>query len=85
MHTIRVTSYLGDRDDMLEVLVIGPYPDVESRDAAIERLDQLPEVRGNLDLEPSELDPAGADWSATADAVADATSMEDIHDALFGR
>ncbi len=84
MHTIRVTSYLGDLDDEREILIIGPYPDADAVNAAIDRLDRLPDVRGNLDLEPSKIPPDAAEFSTSAESVAAATRMEDIADALFG-
>lgn len=82
MHTIRVTSYLGDMDDLREVNIIGPYPNEADRDEAIERLDALPDVRGNLDLEPSQMNPDGVDNRCSAEAVAHAQSMDDIAKAL---
>jgi hypothetical protein len=85
VHTIRVTSYLGDMDDMKEVVVIGPYPDEADRDAAIERLDRLPDVRGNLDLEPSRIPPDAAVYSATAEQAAAADTLDALAAALYGR
>lgn len=84
MHTIRVTNYLGDRDDMMEILIIGPYPTEADRDAALDRLAKLPGVRGNFDLEPSQLGVLGADFSSSAEKLDNARDYHDIHRALFG-
>ena len=82
-YSIQVTNYWGDYDSLHDVLVIGPYPTREARDADLDRLSRLPDVYGLAGLTPSRLSTEGAYKSATPEEVANAANLEDLVCALY--
>lgn len=90
MYSIKVINYLGDREDMEQTNLIGPYPTSEARDADVQRLNALPKVYGNLRFVPSHLDPGDSrntqPWghSATAEEIANTGQLNDVMGILFG-
>lgn len=83
IHSIQVTNFWGDYDSLHDVLVIGPYPTREARDADLERLSRLPDVYGSAGLAPSRLGTEGAYRSATPEEVANVANLEDLVCALY--
>ena len=80
--SIHVVDYVGDLDSLNEINLIGPFDTVQERDAMIDRLSALPDMRGDYEFHPSTLDPAnGCDLVATPEAAAKITDGEDIWDA----
>lgn len=83
MFSIRVVNYLGDYDDLGDLLLIGPYDTQRERDADLRRLAGLPEVYGNVELEPSTVDPAATRLRATPAEVADVADVYDLVHTLY--
>lgn len=83
MHTIRVVNYLGDYDDMDEMILIGPYATADERNAALLRLEAVPGVRGNLTFHPSVSNPLHADVSASAWQVAEVNNLDELVEAIW--
>lgn len=84
--TIRVTNYCGDEDDLRAVLIIGPYPAVEARNADMARFAALPGVYGNAAFGPSRIPatPATSDECVHPDKLADVRDCEDLMLRLYG-
>lgn len=78
MHTIRVTNYWGDYDDLNDLLIIGPYGNREARDRDIARLAQLDDVPGSATFAPSTISPDAADSSAAPDRLTNAANLDDL-------
>jgi hypothetical protein len=83
-HSIRAIDYTGDLETLRDVYLLGPFPSAGERDGEIQRLYQLPGMRGSYDFEASELDPAsGAHAAVTATAAAQVRSADDLERAFF--
>lgn len=80
--SIRVLNFCGDRDDLNDLNLIGPYPTAEARDRDIRRLDGLPDVYGSLTFEPSQQNPNAAEHACTPEKVAAADSLDGVLIAL---
>jgi len=65
---IRLTDFMGDYDELYRTKLIGPYPDVQTRDADLARLARLPlgapEYDGGYTFTPCTMGVAAGDPDA---------------------
>ncbi len=90
---IRFVNYMGDREEMEAVHVVGPFDSVEARNAELQRLAGLPlgapEYNGGVEFFPATMAEAVGErgWSlhvVDAQQVADAASIRGFFAAFHG-
>lgn len=89
---IRFLDYMGDYDDLDEVNLIGPYPNVAARDADLQRLAALPlgrpEFNGGARFVPATMAQAVPSLldgcTVPPEQVAAATTLAGLYTAYHG-
>jgi hypothetical protein len=86
---IRLIDYMGDYDDYYENNLIGPYPDVQTRNADLARLRGLPlgrpEFNGGYEFLPATfIAPKVANRTVAPEQVAGATTISGFFAAFHG-
>lgn len=80
---IRVTAYWGGYDELGEIYIIGPYPTADDRDQDLARISGLKGFYGAAEVEPSTIEPAAADYSASPTRVAKVKTLGGLAGAFY--
>ncbi len=85
---ISFENFMGDRDDLDEVNLIGPFEDAAARARELARLSGLPlgvpELNGGYRFSADRVTAAGADRVVEPATVAGATTIHEFFAAFFG-